>query len=63
MDDEDREAANAALLLDEKINDRIWQVFEENGWRFDQYVLDAISRNKRDPRLAMTVTDLVKEKL
>lgn len=34
MNKEDQEAANAALLLDQKIEERIWQAIENDPLRF-----------------------------
>jgi len=50
MTQEEREAANAALALDELIEKRVWEIIEKDRWRVDALVLEAIRRNTMDIR-------------
>lgn len=47
---EEKEAANAALALDELIEQRVWDIIEKDRWRVDALVLEAIRRNTMDIR-------------
>ena len=40
MNQEDREMANAALALDEKINERVIEAFVVNSYMFEDMVMD-----------------------
>ena len=48
MNQEDREMTNAALLLEEKINERVWQAIEKDKWRIDELVFDTVHRNRHE---------------
>lgn len=50
MTPEEKEAANAALALDELIEQRVWDIIEKDRWRVDALVLEAIRRNTMDIR-------------
>lgn len=45
MTQEEREAANAALALDELIEKRVWEIIQTKPWLLDTLVVDAIRRN------------------
>ena len=63
MTQEEREAANAALALDELIEKRVWEIIEKDQWRFDQKVIDAVVRGTWDSRLTQSIVDIIKQKL
>ena len=46
MNKEDREAANAALLLDQKIEERIWEAIEKDPVRLERVLINAIDVGK-----------------
>ena len=48
MTQEEREAANAALALDELIEKRVWEIIQTRPWLLDKLMIDAIRRNAWD---------------
>jgi hypothetical protein len=57
MTQEEKDATNAALLLEGKINERVWQIIEKDPWRMDALLFDAIRRNRVDLRKYLGLDD------
>lgn len=63
MRQEDRDTANTALMLDELIANRVWEILGSDPYKFESMVLDAVSKSRWDPRLSEIITTIVKNKL
>ena len=57
MTQEEKDATNAALMLEGKINERVWQIIEKDPWRMDALLFDAIRRNRVDLRKYLGLDD------
>lgn len=63
MNQEDREMANAALALDEKINERVFEALNINRFVFEDMVLNAIlRRGQYDTTFQNTIAKIVKDR-
>jgi hypothetical protein len=64
MDQEDREMTNAALLLEEKINERIFEALRSDSNTFEELVIDAVTRRAQyDLRYQDAVTNIIKNRI
>lgn len=63
MTQEEREAANAALALDELIEKRVWEILEKDQWRARDLVIQVLRDNQHAPELSNIITTILKNKL
>jgi hypothetical protein len=64
MNQEDREMTNAALALDEKINERIFEALRSDSTAFEELVIDAVTRRAQyDLRYQDAVTNIIKNRI
>jgi len=64
MNQEDREMANAALALDEKINERVFEALNINRFVFEDMVLNAIlRRGQYDANFQSVIAKIVKDRI
>jgi hypothetical protein len=64
MNQEDREMTNAALLLEEKINERIFEALRSDSNTFEELVIDAVTRRAQyDLRYQDAVANIIKKRI
>lgn len=63
MTQEEREAASAALALDELIEKRVWEILEKDQWRAGGLVLHALKLHQHNPELSNTIATALKYRL
>jgi hypothetical protein len=64
MNQEDREMANAALALDEKINERVFEALNVNHFAFEDLVMNAIlRRGQYDTTFQNVIAKIVKDRI
>lgn len=62
MAQEEREAANAALALDELIEKRVWEIIEKERWRAADLVLQGLRDNYHNPEFSNIIAAALKNR-
>lgn len=63
MTPEEKEAANAALALDEMIEKRVWEIIEKERWKLDLAVLQALRNLQHLPEFSNILSAALKVRL
>lgn len=60
MTPEEKEAANAALALDEMIEKRVWEIIEKERWKAADLVLQGLRDIYRNPEFSNIIAMALK---
>lgn len=63
MTQEEREATNAALLLDEMIEERIWQAIEKGRWKVEGIILQELRDLQHNPEFSNIIATALRNRL